>query len=104
MTSLGNGGTARSGKRIDVNADLGEGVGDDEALLDIVTSANIATGAHAGAAARQIAPPLLLPKRPKRSSMSGRLAAQDTAARRSATRVVSRSLPAAAGSLSPQPR
>ncbi len=34
--------------RIDLNADLGEGIGDDEALLDIVTSANIATGAHAG--------------------------------------------------------
>jgi UPF0271 protein len=36
---------------IDLNADLGEGVGDDEALLDIVTSANIACGAHAGDAA-----------------------------------------------------
>ena len=34
--------------RIDLNADLGEGVGDDEALLGIVTSASIATGAHAG--------------------------------------------------------
>jgi UPF0271 protein len=34
--------------RIDLNADLGEGVGDDEALLGLVTSANIATGAHAG--------------------------------------------------------
>lgn len=34
--------------RIDLNADLGEGVGDDAALLGIVTSANIATGAHAG--------------------------------------------------------
>ena len=33
---------------IDLNADLGEGVGDDEALLEVVTSANIATGAHAG--------------------------------------------------------
>ena len=37
--------------RIDLNADLGEGVGDDEALLAIVTSANIATGAHAGGGA-----------------------------------------------------
>jgi UPF0271 protein len=36
------------GGRIDLNADLGEGIGDDEALLAIVTSANIATGAHAG--------------------------------------------------------
>jgi UPF0271 protein len=34
--------------RIDLNADLGEGCGDDEALLAIVTSANIACGAHAG--------------------------------------------------------
>lgn len=34
--------------RIDLNADLGEGMGDDEALLQVVTSANIATGAHAG--------------------------------------------------------
>lgn len=33
---------------IDLNADLGEDVGDDEALLRLVTSANIACGAHAG--------------------------------------------------------
>jgi UPF0271 protein len=38
---------------IDLNADLGEGfgrwpLGDDEALLDIVTSANLACGFHAG--------------------------------------------------------
>jgi UPF0271 protein len=38
---------------IDLNADLGEGfgawrMGDDEALLDIVTSANVACGFHAG--------------------------------------------------------
>lgn len=33
---------------IDLNADLGEGSGHDEALLEIVTSANIACGAHAG--------------------------------------------------------
>jgi 5-oxoprolinase (ATP-hydrolysing) subunit A len=38
---------------IDLNADLGEGFGawasgDDEALLDVVTSANIACGFHAG--------------------------------------------------------
>lgn len=41
---------------IDLNADLGEGHGpwrmtDDEALLEIVTSANVACGAHAGDAA-----------------------------------------------------
>ena len=38
---------------IDLNADLGEGfgpwrMGDDEALLDVVSSANIACGFHAG--------------------------------------------------------
>ena len=42
--------------RIDLNADLGEGFGrwsltDDEALLDVVTSANVACGFHAGDAA-----------------------------------------------------
>jgi UPF0271 protein len=40
-------------QRIDLNADLGEGFGryqcgDDEALLSIVTSANVACGGHAG--------------------------------------------------------
>ena len=33
---------------IDLNADLGEDCGDDAALLEIVTSANVACGAHAG--------------------------------------------------------
>ena len=33
---------------IDLNADLGEGVGDDDAMLAIVSSANIACGGHAG--------------------------------------------------------
>jgi UPF0271 protein len=33
---------------IDLNADLGEGVGTDEALLEIVSSASIACGGHAG--------------------------------------------------------
>ena len=41
-----------SGKRavasIDLNADLGEGVGDDEAMLTVVSSANVACGFHAG--------------------------------------------------------
>lgn len=42
--------------RIDLNADLGESfgvwrLGDDEAMLDIVTSANVACGFHAGDAA-----------------------------------------------------
>lgn len=42
-----------SPRRIDLNADLGEGfgawrLGDDEAMLDVVTSANIACGFHAG--------------------------------------------------------
>lgn len=34
--------------RIDINCDLGEGMGSDHELLNIVTSANIACGAHAG--------------------------------------------------------
>ncbi|AFR47524.1 LamB/YcsF family protein [Gordonia sp. KTR9] len=34
--------------RIDLNADLGEGIGDDEAMLGVVTSANVACGFHAG--------------------------------------------------------
>lgn len=33
---------------IDINADLGEGAGHDEELLQLVTSANIACGLHAG--------------------------------------------------------
>jgi UPF0271 protein len=33
---------------IDLNADLGEGADDDEQLLDVVTSANVACGFHAG--------------------------------------------------------
>jgi UPF0271 protein len=33
---------------LDLNADLGEGVGDDDALLALVTSANVACGFHAG--------------------------------------------------------
>ncbi|GGA52900.1 5-oxoprolinase subunit PxpA [Pelagibacterium lentulum] len=34
--------------KLDLNADLGEGVGDDAAMLAIVTSASIACGGHAG--------------------------------------------------------
>ncbi|XLM19848.1 LamB/YcsF family protein, partial [Chromobacterium piscinae] len=34
--------------KIDLNADLGEGCGNDAALLDLVSSANIACGWHAG--------------------------------------------------------
>ncbi len=33
---------------IDLNADLGEGVGNDDALLEVVSSASIACGGHAG--------------------------------------------------------
>ena len=33
---------------LDLNADLGEGTGNDEAMLEIVSSANIACGGHAG--------------------------------------------------------
>lgn len=40
---------------IDLNSDLGEGVGDDESMLDIVTSANIACGFHAGDASSVLA-------------------------------------------------
>lgn len=44
---------------VDLNADLGEGfgvwhLGDDDALLDIVTSANVACGFHAGDPARLV--------------------------------------------------
>lgn len=35
-------------KRIDLNCDLGEGAGFDAALMPLITSANIACGAHAG--------------------------------------------------------
>lgn len=35
-------------KSVDLNADMGEGVGDDAALLQIVSSANIACGLHGG--------------------------------------------------------
>ena len=35
-------------KRIDLNCDLGEGAGNDAALMPMITSANIACGAHAG--------------------------------------------------------
>ena len=34
--------------KFDLNADLGEGIGNDDALLDIVSSASIACGGHAG--------------------------------------------------------
>lgn len=34
--------------RIDLNADLGEGIADDAALMTVVTSCNIACGGHAG--------------------------------------------------------
>lgn len=35
-------------KRVDFNCDLGEGAGHDAALMPLITSANIACGAHAG--------------------------------------------------------
>lgn len=38
------------GRTIDLNADLGEEVTDDDALLEVVTSANVACGYHAGSA------------------------------------------------------
>lgn len=33
---------------IDLNADLGEGMGDDEAMIELVSSASVACGGHAG--------------------------------------------------------
>jgi len=39
---------ARGPRTIDLNADLGEGVTDDAGLLEVVTSANVACGFHAG--------------------------------------------------------
>jgi UPF0271 protein len=41
-------GAARGPRRIDLNADLGEGVTDDAGLLEVVSSANVACGFHAG--------------------------------------------------------
>ena len=35
-------------QQVDLNADMGEGAGDDAALMEVVTSANIACGFHAG--------------------------------------------------------
>jgi UPF0271 protein len=35
-------------RAIDLNCDLGEGIGDDQALMPLITSANIACGGHAG--------------------------------------------------------
>ena len=44
--------------KIDLNCDMGEGfgpwaMGDDEAMLEIVTSANVACGFHAGDLGRE---------------------------------------------------
>lgn len=39
---------SRARHSIDLNADLGEGCGDDAAMLDLVTTANVAGGGHAG--------------------------------------------------------
>ncbi|MCY1288159.1 hypothetical protein D9M68_453940 [compost metagenome] len=40
--------------QIDLNADLGEGCGNDEALLALISSANVACGWHAGDAATMV--------------------------------------------------
>ncbi len=34
--------------QVDINSDIGEGAGDDEAMLDVATSVNVACGFHAG--------------------------------------------------------
>jgi UPF0271 protein len=47
MTAPGSG-SERGARRIDLNADLGEGITDDAGLLEVVTSANVACGFHAG--------------------------------------------------------
>ncbi len=44
-------GAGRGERRVDLNADLGEEITDDAALLAVVTSANVACGYHAGSAA-----------------------------------------------------
>ena len=59
--------------RIDLNADLGESfgtwlLGDDEAMLDVVTSANVACGFHAGDATTM--PPHRAPRPPSAGSSS----------------------------------
>ncbi len=41
-------GRDRMGQVVDINADLGEGAATDDALLKVITSANIACGVHAG--------------------------------------------------------
>jgi UPF0271 protein len=35
-------------KTIDINCDLGEGIGNDELIMPYISSANIACGYHAG--------------------------------------------------------
>ena len=35
-------------KKLDINCDMGEGIGNDEAIMPFVNSANIACGFHAG--------------------------------------------------------
>ena len=35
-------------KKIDINCDMGEGIGNDEAVMPFIGSANIACGFHAG--------------------------------------------------------
>src|SRR6185503_6801928 len=37
-------------RRVDLNADVGEGCGQDAALMPLISSANVACGGHAGAA------------------------------------------------------
>ena len=35
-------------KKVDLNCDLGEGIGNDQAIMPFISSANIACGYHAG--------------------------------------------------------
>ena len=50
-------------QRVDLNCDLGEGAGHDAELMPLITSANIACGAHAGSlekSAGAVKPPVFL--------------------------------------------
>jgi UPF0271 protein len=55
MRSVSCTATQNTDERVNVNADLGEGAGEDEAVLACVDSANIACAAHAGSVSISIA-------------------------------------------------
>ena len=55
---------------VDLNADLGEGSGHDEELFELISSANVATGFHAGDSDTM---PLLFLRRKSMESRSVRI-------------------------------